>query len=170
MSLIKYIIVFPRSRGLRGVETDTTHATSRFNREISNIFERVSGFCMGRFPNLTIQYQCERLSHETGCWLFIGAQHPHANKPFVHYSSDRIRHEASQQVTEVASKFSVLCASLVASRRQDALAMAQKLAISEKEREVAEDALQQQKDIVEERDALLAHYQALLLEQGLCSP
>ncbi len=48
--------------------------------------------------------------------------------------------------------------------------MAQQLAISEQEREVAEDASRQQKDILDEKDALLAHHQALLVEQGLSSP
>jgi hypothetical protein len=170
MSLILLFSAFPHSRGLRGVEPNTSQATSRFNREIANIFEHVSDFCPACLTHFITQCQCERLSYETGCWLFIGAQHPHANKPFVHYSSDRLCREASQEITEFASKFSVLCASLVASWRQDALAMAQQLAVSEQEREVAEDALRQQKDILEEKDALLAHYRALLVEQGLCSP
>lgn len=106
--------------------------------------------------------QCERLANETGCWLFFGAQHLHANKPFVHYSSERLRRDAEQELNDIATKFGMLCSSLVAARRADTLVMAQKLAIAEQEKESAERALQNQNALLSVQKALIAEYEKQL--------
>jgi alpha/beta superfamily hydrolase len=62
----------------------------------------------------------------------------------------------------VASKFGSLCASLVAARREDARALAQRLAVAERDQKAAETALKEQMDTISEKDALIARYEALL--------
>jgi hypothetical protein len=113
--------------------------------------------------------QSERLSAETGCWLFVGGQHPHSNKAFAHYSSERIRRDAPQEVTEVASKFGVLCTALVASRRHDTMIMAEKLAAADAQKEIAiaqraaaEAELEEQKAMNSEKNSQLLYYRTLL--------
>jgi len=109
------------------------------------------------------------LSNETGCWLFVGAQHPHSHRSFAHYASDEIRRDAPQEVTDVASKFGVLCTALVASRRYDTLAIAEKLAASDAKREAAEARtaaaeaeVQAQMAIVADKDSQLIYLRSLL--------
>jgi len=65
-------------------------------------------------------------------------------------------------VSEIAYKFNALCASLIAARREDALVLAQKLAIAEQDQKTAELALRERETKIVEQGALIARYEALL--------
>jgi hypothetical protein len=152
----------PRVSPLRVVETQTALASKRFAREMANIISQVC-FKSLFWPSHTYRmFQCERLSHETGCWLFIGAQHAHASSPFVHFASSRIRRDASKEITEIASRFNGLCSALIAARRQKALVLAQRLAVVEQEQQAAQLIVQEQRSKILEQDALIARYETLL--------
>jgi len=106
--------------------------------------------------------QCERLSDETRSWIFIGAQHPHANRPFLHYSSERLLREAPKQASQIAGTFNTLCTNLVASRRQDTLALAQQLSATREAKKAIELILQKQRSEIEDKDAQIATYRSML--------
>jgi hypothetical protein len=80
----------------------------------------------------------------------------------VHYSSERIRRDAPTQLTDFASKFSLLCSSLVASRREDALKLAQQLLVMSEAKKVVEDTVLEQRGLLDRQSALIAHYEGLL--------
>ena len=52
---------------------------------------------------LTLNTQCEKLSHQTGCWLYLAAHHPNVTGGFVHYASPRLMTEGPEQ-TDVMHK------------------------------------------------------------------
>lgn len=72
---------------------------------------------------LTNVSKCERLAAETGCWLYISAQHVNANSGFYSYSSPRVRRDAREEVTEIQNCCNVMYASLLGARRSDAVAL-----------------------------------------------
>lgn len=65
--------------------------------------------------------KCERLSAETGCWLYISGQHVNANMGFYSYASPRLRRESKEQVIEIQNSFAKAYASLLNARRLDAI-------------------------------------------------
>ena len=114
--------------------------------------------------------KAERLSQETGCWLYISAQHLTANMGFVNYTSLRLRRDARRQVTDVQNQFHAIFTSLLQSRRTEAaqlILQAQKA--TEDLRKVEEDArkvraeLLQQEALVAEKDTYITQLQAQLL-------
>ena len=72
--------------------------------------------------------QCEAISVETGCWLYIGAQHLTATAPFSHYSSPRLRQEGLAELNSIHNQLSQTMVALVAARRQEAKSLALDLA------------------------------------------
>jgi hypothetical protein len=153
----------PRVSPLQVVEMQTALASKRFACEMANIISRVCFKSSLFWPSHTYRmFQCERLSHETGCWLFIGAQHAHASSPFVHFASSWICCDAAKEITEIASRFNGLCSALLAAHQQEALALARRLAVVEQEQQVAELTLQEQRSKILEQGALIAQYETLL--------
>ncbi|KAJ3754224.1 hypothetical protein EV360DRAFT_52029, partial [Lentinula raphanica] len=61
----------------------------------------------------------ERLAAETNCWLYIGAQHPSARGPFMHFASERLRREGPSALDELHSNADRLFTSLISARRQE---------------------------------------------------
>ncbi|KAF8531739.1 hypothetical protein JB92DRAFT_2690598, partial [Gautieria morchelliformis] len=47
----------------------------------------------------------ESLAAETGCWLFMGAHHPGANLPTIHYGSPKLRQEHMEGAEELGNLF-----------------------------------------------------------------
>ncbi|KAJ6487524.1 hypothetical protein DFH09DRAFT_811815, partial [Mycena vulgaris] len=85
--------------------------------------------------------QCERLSHETGCWLHFSAQHMFATEPFLHYASPRILKEAKQDVEQITNHFNKLFHTLIAARNEDTKEMHKKLLSVQESAKVATEAL-----------------------------
>lgn len=65
--------------------------------------------------------KCERLSAETGCWLYISGQHVNAKTGFHNYASPRVRREAKEQITDIQNSFNIMYTSLLSARRLDAV-------------------------------------------------
>ncbi|KAF8885617.1 hypothetical protein BD779DRAFT_1425360, partial [Infundibulicybe gibba] len=58
----------------------------------------------------------ERVANQTGCWIFLAAQHTTARAPFVHYSSPRIIRECQQDIESITNQFNQIFANLLAAR------------------------------------------------------
>lgn len=71
--------------------------------------------------------KAEDVSTKTGCWLFVGAQHPAAAGGTIHFSSLRLVRDAPDDAENLANDFNSLMASLLRSRRSDALDACKKL-------------------------------------------
>ncbi|KAJ3564310.1 hypothetical protein NP233_g8384 [Leucocoprinus birnbaumii] len=93
-----------RTTALRPPSQTSSHASKRFQRVIRQILTRV-----------------ENLSVETGCWIYIAAQHATAVTPFVHYASPRLRAEAGPELDIIHTNFSTMMKTLVMSRRREVM-------------------------------------------------
>jgi hypothetical protein len=102
---------------------------------------------------LFILNKCEQVSHETGCWLFLTAQHANSTSPFIHYTSPRLRRESKQEVAGLATEFGKLFGSLTTSRRQDAKELHLKLIASQEEQAATMRDLCQAKDLQQNAEA-----------------
>ncbi|KAF9541869.1 hypothetical protein CPC08DRAFT_650441, partial [Agrocybe pediades] len=78
---------------------------------------------------------------KTGCWLFIGAQHPGAVGSSLHYSSPRLLRDGRQAHEDIVNDFDGLMSDLVAARRADALQLRSQLRQTLKEKETLEARL-----------------------------
>jgi hypothetical protein len=65
--------------------------------------------------------KCERLSAETGCWLYVSGQHVNANMGFYSYASPRFRRESKEEVINIQNSFAKAYAALLNARRLDAI-------------------------------------------------
>ncbi|KAJ6611688.1 hypothetical protein B0H10DRAFT_1918575 [Mycena sp. CBHHK59/15] len=85
--------------------------------------------------------RCERLSNETGCWLYFSAQHIFATEPFFHYASPRILKEGKKDVEQITNHFNRLFLTLIAARNEDSKEMHKKLLLVQENEKVAKEAL-----------------------------
>jgi hypothetical protein len=113
--------------------------------------------------------QCENLSHETGCWLYLGGQHVTASSGFTHYASPRLRRDAKNPLAEIQQKFNAMFTALVSSRRREAVDLAMQLTQAqelqkeaETEAEEARLALAEEQLTAATKDALIARLQAMI--------
>jgi phage-related tail protein len=79
------------------------------------------------------------LSTETSCWLFIAAQHTHAEGSFYHYTSPRLLREGKSDIEDITNQFNKLFAKIQAARLTDALAMHKRLQEAEGKTAEAEE-------------------------------
>jgi hypothetical protein len=107
-------------------------------------------------------FQCEALSVETGCWLYIGAQHVTASMPFIHYASPRLRREALEDLNLIHNQFNKTINSLLAARRKDALILANSLADTQKQLAESSAQLQVEQSATAVKDDLIAKLQAII--------
>ncbi|KAK7030570.1 hypothetical protein R3P38DRAFT_2774890 [Favolaschia claudopus] len=113
-----------RMKPLRPPIESQAEASARFLRSASDIIER-----------------CERLSNETGCWLYFSTQHVFAQKPFLHYTSPRLLKEGKKDAEQITNHFNKLYASLIACRNEDSKQLHKRLVSAEEEKKAATDAL-----------------------------
>ncbi|KDR65666.1 hypothetical protein GALMADRAFT_30715, partial [Galerina marginata CBS 339.88] len=73
------------------------------------------------------------LAATTGCWLFIGAQHPSGAGSTIHYTSPRLLRDAPSRVEDLANDMHQLMTDLLQSRRSDALTLSLQLKKSQVE-------------------------------------
>ncbi|KDR72094.1 hypothetical protein GALMADRAFT_25222, partial [Galerina marginata CBS 339.88] len=73
------------------------------------------------------------LAAATGCWLFIGAQHPSSVGSTLHYTSPRLLRDAPSRVEDMANDMHELMTDLLQSRRSDALTLSRQLKKSQAE-------------------------------------
>lgn len=169
----------------------TKDASHRFLRLVTEYITRVITISLPLTGCETIRlnvtsnfpYQAERISVETGCWLFVAAQHTTARLPFIHYSSPRLRRDGSKSLEDAVNQFSKMFSGLVAARRLEAqemhdrmlesqaeakksqeelaLAVETQQAVQAKADEAQELCLRQQSDI-ERQQELIAQYQLQL--------
>ncbi|KAJ3569440.1 hypothetical protein NP233_g5045 [Leucocoprinus birnbaumii] len=93
-----------RSTALRPPSQTSTHASKRFHRVIRQILTRV-----------------ENLAVETGCWIYIAAQHATAVTPYIHYASPRLRAEAGPELDIIHTNFSIIMKTLIMARRREVM-------------------------------------------------
>lgn len=91
-------------------------ASKRFLETINRLIER-----------------CDDIAVSTGCWLFIGAQHPGGVASTIHYTSPRLYRDAPERMNEIATEYDQLMGDLLASRRSDALELRSQLKQSKEE-------------------------------------
>ncbi|KAK7016273.1 hypothetical protein R3P38DRAFT_3203172 [Favolaschia claudopus] len=125
-----------RTKPLRDPIASQAEASARFLRCATDIIER-----------------CERMSNETGCWLYFTTQHLFARAPFLHYASPRLLKEGKKDTEQLTNHFNKLFASLVASRNEESKQLHQRLLSAEDEKRTATEALAAAQGA--ERDALL---------------
>ncbi|KAJ6542681.1 hypothetical protein B0H19DRAFT_305990 [Mycena capillaripes] len=130
----KYEIV--RTKALRPPLAEQVEASARFLRCAGDIIER-----------------CERLSNETGCWLFFSAQHLFAQGPFLHYTSPRLLKEAKKDAEQITNHFNRVFLSLIASRNEESKEMHKRLVLAEEDKKAATEALAAAKEA--EHEAML---------------
>ncbi|KAF8469340.1 hypothetical protein JB92DRAFT_2595289, partial [Gautieria morchelliformis] len=63
----------------------------------------------------------------TGCWLFMGAHHPGATLPPIHYSSPKLRDNHKEGSDDLGNVFLKIATALHNSRRQEALHLSEAL-------------------------------------------
>ncbi|KAH9478165.1 hypothetical protein JR316_0008618 [Psilocybe cubensis] len=105
--------------------SDNTRSVKKFTNTINSIIEK-----------------CEDISKETGCWLFIGAQHATARAGSISYASPRLRRDAAEQVGQIGTQFSTLTRNLIHSRTQETLDLQRQLEQSRRETEEAKKSLE----------------------------
>jgi hypothetical protein len=106
--------------------------------------------------------QCERLSLETGCWLYISGQHATANLGFANYASPRLRREGKSQLIDIQNSFNAIFSSLLESRRLEAVQLSLQAQKAKEELQEAEAELATQAGLISEKDAYIAHLQSQL--------
>ncbi|KAJ3506796.1 hypothetical protein NLJ89_g6668 [Agrocybe chaxingu] len=88
----------------------------------------------------SIIQKCDTLSRKTGCWLFVGAQHPNASRQAIHYASPRLRRDGAQATDELGTSFVDLIRRITVSRQQEAFEMQQELrAAQDREKALTSD-------------------------------
>ncbi|KIK51174.1 hypothetical protein GYMLUDRAFT_108139, partial [Collybiopsis luxurians FD-317 M1] len=73
----------------------------------------------------------ERLGEETGCWLYLAAQHPNAHESFAHYTSRRLTLDWIPTLDTVHNETNKLFISLQRSRRSNAAELSANLMAKE---------------------------------------
>ncbi|KAJ3570349.1 hypothetical protein NP233_g4469 [Leucocoprinus birnbaumii] len=118
---------FHTCRAAQGLFKSSTHASKRFARVIRQILTRI-----------------ENLAVETGCWIYLAAQHATAVTPFIHYASPSLQTKAGPKLDIIHTNFSIIMKTLVTSRRREAMELMleleeqkEKLELAQKEAEVA---------------------------------
>ncbi|KAF8505104.1 hypothetical protein JB92DRAFT_2737736, partial [Gautieria morchelliformis] len=64
---------------------------------------------------------------ETGCWLFMGAHHPGATLPLIHYSSPKRCDDHKEGADDLGNVFLKIATALRNSRQQEALHLSEAL-------------------------------------------
>lgn len=90
-----------------------------------------------------IYFQCEDLSAQTSCWLFIRAQHPNASGETLHFASARLQRDAPD-IGDIASQFCSQITHAKEVRRRNTIEVTKKLAQARKQK----DELQVQMDAI----------------------
>ncbi|KIK50859.1 hypothetical protein GYMLUDRAFT_144628, partial [Collybiopsis luxurians FD-317 M1] len=62
----------------------------------------------------------EQLGEETGCWMYLAAQHPNAHESFTHYTSRRLTLDWIPTLDSLHNETNKLFVSLQCSRRSNA--------------------------------------------------
>ncbi|KAK7059855.1 hypothetical protein R3P38DRAFT_3252100 [Favolaschia claudopus] len=124
-----------RSKPLRNPIASQAEASARFLRCATDIMER-----------------CERMSNETGCWLYFTAQHLFAHAPFLHYASPRLLKEGKKDTEQLTNHFNKLFATLIALRNEESKDMHKRLLSAEDDKKAATEALAAAQD--SEREAV----------------
>lgn len=104
--------------------------------------------------------KCERLSAETGCWLYLSGQHANARSGFYNYASPRVRREGKDQVTSIQNSFNTMYASLLNARRLDAIKL------SAQAEKYKEDLKKAQEEIMEQNNRIARLQATLARTQG----
>lgn len=84
--------------------------------------------------------KCENISLQTGCWLFIGAQHANATGKPLHYASPRLRKDGQMNTNEFATQFLQLIRQVTEARKINVLELQNQLRRSEQEKAVIEES------------------------------
>lgn len=102
--------------------------------------------------------KCERLSAETGCWLYISGQHVNAKAGFYNYASPRVRREAKEMVTDIQNDCNLMYATLLNARRLDAIKLSLHV-------EKCKEDLKKAQEEIAAQNARIAQLQSALLRQ-----
>ncbi|KAH6917653.1 hypothetical protein BKA70DRAFT_1215856 [Coprinopsis sp. MPI-PUGE-AT-0042] len=105
--------------------------------------------------------RCESLSSRTGCWLYFAVQHPDAKTPFVHFSSLKLRREASTDLKEIHAVVAKTMSNLVRADRVSKVDLLRSQAIVEEQATKALDRAAQAEDEVDRLKRLLSAYTSL---------
>lgn len=89
----------------------------------------------------------------------MGAQHSNGTSAATHYTSTRLRREARKETVDILNSFQSLTSCLLASKREEALHLAQKLARVE---EAKVQALAAKDAELAARDKLISQYEEQL--------
>ncbi|KAJ7578890.1 hypothetical protein C8J56DRAFT_1059731 [Mycena floridula] len=118
----------PRHRALRQVHYTEGKSARRFSRLMND---------------------AEKVYHETGAWLHVVAQHPHAKQAHLSYISPRLRREAKEEdLLKAHKQIASLIYSCKAAHRHTAQQLSSKLAAREEELETAKKQLEDQAALI----------------------
>lgn len=87
-------------------------------------------------------WQCEALAHETGCWIFFGAQHSTARGGALTYVSPKLVYDAGSTANQLGTIFSTKVQRLIKARRDDGVKL-------QEEYEAAQELLRQKNEEIE---------------------
>ncbi|KAH9477987.1 hypothetical protein JR316_0010220 [Psilocybe cubensis] len=133
-----------RGHSLPSPISENTRLVKQFTNSINAIVEK-----------------CEDLSKQTGCWLFIGAQHATARSGAISYASPRLRRDAAAQAGNIGTQFSSITRNLIQARIQDNVNLQQQLEESRRHAEEMEHAIAAERDSQRLLSQQLARYQEL---------
>ncbi|KDR76769.1 hypothetical protein GALMADRAFT_67141, partial [Galerina marginata CBS 339.88] len=143
-----------RNKRLPNVIENSRDASRRFSRLLNKIVEK-----------------CEDASRETGCWLFLGAQHTSARGGTISYASPRLRSEAQSTASTLATEFNGAITTLLSARRADAVELQCKYEEAQALKQAADhQLLEQQKLIDTYRQQYGELNSASVVVSGLSSP
>ncbi|KAF6758358.1 hypothetical protein DFP72DRAFT_751643, partial [Ephemerocybe angulata] len=104
--------------------------------------------------------RCESISVRTGCWLYVAVQHPASRTPFMHYSSPKLRREASQALATFHEQVSMAMTALVHSDRKARVTEAIELLKQEARAVAAEEKSQKMEDELSRAQSKVADLEA----------
>ncbi|KDR65236.1 hypothetical protein GALMADRAFT_27607, partial [Galerina marginata CBS 339.88] len=80
----------------------------------------------------------EDLATETGCWMFLGAQHVTARGGAISYASPRLCREARSSAEQMATAFNTTASQLLSARRTEAVTFQRQLEVMRENKVAAE--------------------------------
>lgn len=92
----------------------------------------------------------------------MGAQHPNASQPFLHYSSPKLRTDSLQETEDLVELFGQTVGHLINARRTDILEQSKKLVQAEKAAKSAADEARDARHALAEQSDQNAALVALL--------
>lgn len=131
-----------RGKALREPPNSYSQSQTRYRRLMPDFVRRVS-LPFKLYATILIPMQAERISHETGCWMYIILDHPGVGKPVVSFYSPRLRKDGGDAVLEAHKQMYFTFAGLKQSLKKNNADMATRLQAQEEDLKAKDARIQE---------------------------